>query len=274
MEDYVAVNLANWNSRVPHHANGEEMQQLRADCAALSDVVRFDQPRLGDITGLDVLHLQCHVGADTLSLARLGARVTGLDFSAPALEVARALARDCDANIAYVESEVYGAVEALCGACYDLIYTGVGALCWLPSISRWASVVSELLRPGGRLFVREAHPIVWALGDPRPDGLLSIEYPYFETAEGTEFFDTNDYGRDRANLDSPRSIGFNHGLGEIVSGIMAANLDITSLEEHRSLPWNPFGAAGTAVGHGEFALRVKPDRLPASYTLQASKRAV
>src|SRR5258706_15874182 len=132
MSDSLAVNLANWNSRVPHHVRGYGLERYRADRAYLSDVVRFDLPRLGSIAGLDVVHLQCHIGTDTLSLSRLGARsVTGLDFSAPALAAAAQLAAECGAAIEYVESELYAAVEALGAARFDVVYTGIGALWWL-----------------------------------------------------------------------------------------------------------------------------------------------
>jgi 2-polyprenyl-3-methyl-5-hydroxy-6-metoxy-1,4-benzoquinol methylase len=111
--DYIAVNLANWNSRVPFHEQGYGLDAYRADATHLSKCVRFDLPRLGDVSGLMGIHLQCHIGTDTLSLARLGARMTGLDFSAPALAVARKLAADCGVVIDYVEAELYEAVAAL-----------------------------------------------------------------------------------------------------------------------------------------------------------------
>ena len=116
------------------------------------------------------MHLQCHIGTDTLSLARLGAHMTGLDFSTPALEVAERLATDCGASMSYVEAELYSAVEALGKARFDFVYTGIGALCWLPDIRRWATIVSALLKPGGRLFMREGHPMLWSLSTPRPTG--------------------------------------------------------------------------------------------------------
>jgi SAM-dependent methyltransferase len=271
VRDYEAVNLAHWNSRVPHHERGYGLEDFRADPAHLSDVVRFDLPRLGDVEGLDVVHLQCHIGSDTLSLARLGARsVTGLDFSAPALEVARRLAADCGTAIDYVESELYRAVDALGAERFDLVFTGIGALCWLPDIGRWAQVVSALLRPGGRLFMREGHPMLWALADPRPDGLLVVEYPYFET-EGTPFTQTTSYVAHEEPLASPDLVHFNHGIGQVVSAVMAAGLTMTGLEEHDTVPWNPLGDAMEAVKGGEYRLRHAPERLPATYTLQATK---
>jgi len=270
-ESYVEVNRANWNSRVPLHAQGYGLERFRAEGSWISEVVRFDRPRLGDVRGLELLHLQCHIGTDTLSLARLGAQVTGLDFSEPALAVARGLAHDCGAEIAYVEAEVYDAVAKLGKARFDVVYTGIGALCWLPSIERWATTVSQLLKPGGKLFMREGHPVLWALCNPRPDELLVLEYPYFETAEGTEFVETKTYVEHEGEVASPRSICFNHGIGEILTALLRAGLTLRAFEEHRSVPWDPFGAAGARDAHGEYQLRQQPERIPASYTLQAVK---
>jgi len=269
--DYVAVNRANWNSRVVHHEQAYGLDAYRADPMHLSNVVRFDEPRLGRLDGLDVAHLQCHIGTDTLSLSRLGAQtVTGLDFSAPALAVAARLAADCGASIDYVESELYGAVDALGATRFDLVYTGVGALCWLPDIRRWAEVVAALLRPGGRLFLREGHPVLWALADPRPDGLLVLEYPYFETA-GVHFSEPTSYVEHDDPLASPDIVHFNHGLAEIITAVMDAGMVLTAIEEHDSVPWNPLGDAMVDIGGEEHRLREHPERLPASYTLQAAK---
>ena len=271
VSDYVDVNLANWNSRVPHHVAGYEVQAFRNDPEHLSGVVSFDRPRLGSIKDLDVVHLQCHIGTDTLSLARLGARsVTGLDFSRPALDAASELAADCGATIDYVESELYGAVDALGAARFDVVYTGIGALCWLPDIARWARVVSALLRPGGRLFMREGHPVLWALDDPRPDGLLVIAYPYFET-EGVRFSEPSSYVEHDEPLASPDFVHFNHGLAEIVTALMNAGLQLTAFEEHDSVPWNPLADAMEEVDGGEYRLRDRRERLPFTYTIQATK---
>jgi SAM-dependent methyltransferase len=270
--DYRAVNLANWNSRVPLHERGYGLERYREDPAALSGVVTFDRPRLGDVAGLAGVHLQCHLGTDTLSLARLGARMTGLDFSAPALDVARRLAADCGAEIAYVESDVYGAVEALGAGRFDLVYTGMGALCWLPDVRRWAEVVGRLLRPGGRLFLREGHPMLWSLSQPRPDGLVVVEHPYFETPEGTRFVETKTYVEHEGELAAPESVEFNHGLGEVVTALQAAGLALTALEEHDSAPWDFLAGATVRDARGEWRLAHRPERLAASYTLQAVKR--
>ncbi len=238
----------------------------------LSSVVRYDLPRLGRLDDLDVVHLQCHIGTDTVSLARLGARsVVGLDFSPAALAAARQLALRAGAQVEFVEADLYDAVSALGAQRFDVVYTGIGAICWLPSIARWAEVVAGLLRPGGRLFMREGHPVLWAMSDPRPDGLLVIEYPYFES-EGTVFAEEQTYAGEGI-VAAPESVGFNHGLGEIFHAVAAAGLNITGFDEHREVPWNPLGDAMVASAEhpGEYQLASHRARMPLTYTLQAVK---
>ena len=154
-----------------------------------------------------------------------------------------------------------------------LLKTGVlfvtwGALCWLPDIRRWAQVVATLLRPGGRLFMREGHPMLWALADPRPDGLVVVEYPYFETA-GVHFSESFSYVEHDEPLVSPDIVSFNHGLAEVITALMDAGMALTDIEEHNTVPWNPLGDAMEEVEGGEYRLRNSPDRLAATYTLQA-----
>ncbi len=271
--DYRAVNHANWESRVRHHAASDEyrLQQYRSDPELLSEVVTFDLPRLGSIEGLDVVHLQCHIGTDTISLARLGARVTGLDFSSSALAVAAELAESAGNAVDYVEADLYDATEALGAERFDLVYTGVGALCWLPDVNRWAATVASLLRPGGELFIREGHPVLWAMDDPRPDELLVLAFPYFETT-GVHFSEPDTYVGQDAPLESPDIVHFNHGLAEIFNALWNAGMEITLFEEHDSVPWNALGDQMHDVGGGEYRLIDQPERLAASYTLRARKR--
>ncbi len=269
--DYLALNKANWNSRVPHHVENYGIDKFLKDPTHLSDTVRFDMPRLGDISGKVAVHLQCHIGTDTLSLHRLGAHVTGLDFSAPAIEVARNLAHDIGADATFVEADAYSALEVLTPHSFDLVYTGIGALCWLPSVKRWAEVVATLLKPGGGLFIREGHPMLWTLCDPRPDGLVTVDYPYFET-DGEVFSEEHSYVDHESALDSPTFVSFNHGLAEIFNALWGAGFDITYFEEHDCVPWNALGDVMVEGALGEWRLRDRPERLAATYTLRATKK--
>ena len=270
LADYARINQANWNSRVSHHEQGYALHELVDDPNRLSRVVQFDLPRLGDIDDLRGVHLQCHIGTDTVSLARLGARMTGLDFSGPALDVARRLAADCGQQIEYVESDVYEASQHLPNGAFDFVFTGIGALCWIPSAARWAEQVAALLQPGGFLFIREGHPLLWALCDPRPDGRVKVDFPYFET-DGTVFVEEKSYVEHEGALEAPTIVSFNHSLSEIFNALWNAGLSITMFEEHRSVPWDQLGEAMVEVQPGEYELAEMPERLAATYTLRAVK---
>ena len=287
-DDYLAINAANWDSRAPLHARAYGIERYLSDPDALSDVVRFDSARLGDITGLDTVHLQCHIGTDTLSLHRLGARMTGVDLSGASIDHARQLAADAGADITYVQSDVYSAPEALEHRTYDLVYTGIGAICWLPSIERWARTVAELLRPGGRLFIRDMHPVLnsslaMTVANDHPDRAqqswisgpgdvtIALELPYWEQQQGMVWNDEVTYAGDEA-VSSPRSVEWNHSLGEIVMAVLGAGLRLTALVEHDSVPFQPFPGAMTYDPEtGEYRLTERPERLPATFTLTAVK---
>jgi SAM-dependent methyltransferase len=259
VEDYAELNRASWDERAPAHAASRDyaVERFASDPGHLSEVVRFDLPLLGDIGGLRGVHLQCHIGTDTISLARLGADMTGLDFSPASLAEARRIARLAGADVRFVEAEVYDAADALC---------------WLPDVARWARVVAGLLRPGGRLFIREGHPMLWALDDSRPDGLLAVEYPYFEREEAMVFDEEGTYVETDVVFTHNRTHSWNHGLGEIVTTLMTAGMDLSGLVEHDSVPWDALPGQMERIGGDEWRLADRPWRLPHTYTLQAIRR--
>jgi len=273
VDDYAAINRANWDERVPAHAASPDysVDKFIADPEFLSEVVRFDLPLLGDISGQRGVHLQCHIGTDTISLARLGASMTGVDFSGPAVRQARALAGQTGADATFVESDVYEAAEAVGHGGFDFVFTGIGALCWLPSVSRWAQVVADLLRPGGRLFIREGHPMLWTLQDGRDDDLLVVEYPYFERDVPMTFDEEGTYVTTDVVFEHNVTHEWNHGLGEIVTALLDAEMAITGLTEHDSVPWEALPGQMEQIGRDEWRLTDRPWRLAHSYTLEAVK---
>ena len=267
------VNLQAWESLADVHAASPDygFERFAAEPAHLSDVVRFDLPRLGDVTGLRGVHLQCHLGTDTVSLARLGARMTGLDFSPSALAQARRLSGISGTAVEFVEADAYDAVQALGAGAHDLVFTGIGALCWLPDIARWGRVVADLLAPGGRLFLREGHPVLWALDEVHPSGLLVLGHPYREVPEPLEWTETGTYVQTDAELPETTTHTWNHGLGEVTTALLDAGLVLTQLVEHDSVPWEALPGKMEQVELGEWRLAERPERLPHSYTLQARK---
>ncbi len=271
-EDPQRANLANWEARVPLHAASDtyDLRSYLDDPSRLSGVVAYDASHLGDLTGLRVVHLQCHIGTDTLSLARLGAEVTGVDFSPAALEVARELAIRTGTEIRYLEAAV-DEVPARLPETFDLVYTGVGALNWLPSVRRWAQVVAGLLSPGGRLYVRDGHPVLQALDDERDDGALVLAYPYFEDAGPVRWEDPSTYAGP-GEVASPVTYEWNHGLGEIVQAVLDAGLRLTRLAEHPEVEWQALPWM-VAAGDGRYRLPEHAERAPLMFTLEAVRDA-
>ncbi len=273
MSDYRTDNRAMWDERAPAHAASPDyaVERFVHEPDFISDVVRFDVPRLGELTGLRGVHLQCHIGTDTISLARLGARMSGLDFSEASLAQARSLAERTGADVDFVAADVHDAAGVLGAGAFDLVFTGVGALCWLPDIRRWARVVADLLRPGGRLFLREGHPMLWALADVGPDGRLVVEHPYFERAEPTVWDDDGTYVTTETTFTHNRTQEWNHGLGETVTALHEAGLQLRVLVEHDSVPWDAMPGHMAPGDDGEYRLLDRPWRVPLTYTLQAVK---
>lgn len=288
-DDYLQVNAANWDARADVHVGvgGYLIDQI-ADPGWLSQVVRFDLPLLGEVAGLDALHLQCHLGTDTLSLARLGARMTGFDLSSNSLSHARRIAAAAGVQVDYQQGDLYSAPDVLGRERFDLVYTGIGALCWLPDIAAWGRVVADLLRPGGRVFIRDAHPVLNSLlgvvvRDEHPDRVQNpqwisppraatpaLELPYFELADPIVWRDEYSYTGE-ATVSSPTSMEWNHGLAQIVMSVLDAGLVLERLAEHDSVPWDALPGLMVADERGEYRLIERPERLPATFTMVARR---
>jgi SAM-dependent methyltransferase len=266
-----ASNLANWEDRVPLH---EEAYGLGAldDPGHLTSVVRTDLAALapflpdGTVSGLDVCHLQCHIGTDTLSLARAGARVTGVDFSPAALASAAALAARLGLDATWVETDVLEARAAVAGS-FDLVYTSIGTITWLPDLDRWAAQVAGLLRPGGTFYIRDGHPILYAL-DENAEG-LQLRYPYFGTGQAQVWDDPTTYAGDGTVAHS-RTYEWAHPLSGIMNSLIGAGLQILRLDEGRTLPWK-FSPRMVEVPDGFAWPEAERDRVPCTYTVIARK---
>jgi 2-polyprenyl-3-methyl-5-hydroxy-6-metoxy-1,4-benzoquinol methylase len=270
LDAFRQTNQVNWNERTHIHAASRSyhIASYITDPHKISDVVRFDVADLGNVRGHTLLHLQCHIGTDTLSLARLGAIVTGIDFSPDAIETARQLSADCGTPARFEVAELYDTPKVIHEK-FDIVYTGVGALTWLPDIGGWGRVVAAMLKPGGRLLVRDFHPMLWTIDDEQDEKALVVQYPYFETPL-TRFEHAYTYS-DGDRLTNTVTYEWNHGLGEIVMSLIDNGLQLTLLKEHkiaesRYLPCMVRDADGRwRLPHGE-------DRLPLMYTIRAVQR--
>ena len=188
----------------------------------------------------------------------------------PAQRQVAGIVERAGARLAFVEADVYEAAEVLPRESFDLVYTSIGALNWLPSIERWANSVASLLKPGGRLFIREGHPVLYALNDDRQDALV-IEHAYFERETPLVLDSEQTYVETDGRLTATITHEWNHGLGEVVSALLRHGMQITGLVEHDSIPWEALPGQMSCGEDGEWRLDRDRWRAPLSYTLQAIK---
>ncbi|MEU5896438.1 MULTISPECIES: class I SAM-dependent methyltransferase [unclassified Streptomyces] len=228
----------------------------------------LERAEVGEVRGRSLLHLQCHVGIDTLSWARLGARVTGVDFAAEGVATARSLAADIDPSAVFVEADVLALPDHLDGH-FDIVYTSHGVLGWLPDLRRWAEVVAHFIAPGGFVYVFESHPAAWMLDNRLDTAELRLRYSYFGEPEPLSF----EYRSPTAVPDREVpgvEYAWGHSLGEIVSALASAGLTIEFLHEWPFVAWRMLPCM---VEHDDYWWRL-PDGLPSvplSFSLRASK---
>ena len=269
LDAFRLVNQANWNERTHIHAASRayDLASYIDDPHKISRVVCFDIPDLGSVSGKTLLHLQCHIGTDTLSLARLGAIVTGVDFSPDAIATARQLSVDCGVAARFEVAELYDTPSVI-HETFDIVYTGVGALTWLPDIAAWGRIVATMLKPGGVLFLRDFHPMLWTIDDERDDNALVVKYPYFETP-AVRFENATTY-TDGDDLAHAVTYQWNHSLGEIVMALLDHGLQLSLLKEHKIVEsqYLPYMKQDT---DGRWRLPCGEDRLPLMYTIRAVK---
>lgn len=268
-DEHLEMNRRAWDARTPLHS-GSAFYDIEGVVSGRTTLHPFEPTELGDVSGCSLLHLQCHLGIDTISWARRGASVTGLDFSPAAIETAQRIAVQCGLKANFVLGNVYDAVEIL-NSRFDIVYTGLGALCWLKDILAWSQVVSDLLVPGGRLFLLEFHPILSTLSDDGP--FFDPSYPYFWREEGVVSSDGDDYAEGVGVLDPMPSIEWPHPIGDVVTALIGAGLEIQLLKEHDVIAYAPWQVLERVPGEAMlWRLPENQPQIPLEYSLRAIKR--
>ena len=267
------LNQAWWNERAAFHRQTPLYQKhlARLQGGGLS-LLPLEVDELGDIRGRQVLHLQCHIGTDTLSLARLGATVTGVDFSEVAIEEARQLSSELGIPARFECCEI-GALSARYSEAFDLVFSSHGVLSWLPDLTEWAAQIAACLRPGGHFYLSESHPLVWALADDNPadDGRWILGYPYLSRAEACTFVESGSYADRARSTEANETREWSWGLGDVVNALLGVGLRIEWLREH------PVGffAVNAAFQEGEDGhYRLPPPwhgHFPLTFTVRATK---
>lgn len=262
--NYLNVNKESWNKRVDAHVQSD-FYDVQGFLKGKSSLNNIELDILGDVSGKSILHLQCHFGQDTISLARMGASITGVDLSDKAIQQAKELATQCHADATFVCSDIYDLPNHLKGE-FDMVYTSYGTIGWSPDLDRWAKVVSHFLKPHGRFLIVEFHPVVWMFDDD----FSKVKYRYFnsdpiiEMEEGTY--------ADREATIKQECITWNHGLGEVVKSLTNNGLTIKSLDEFDYSPYNCFKHT-VEFEQGKFRIEHLGNKIPIVYALEAIKES-
>jgi SAM-dependent methyltransferase len=271
MTDHIEINRRNWDERASIHArdatSGYMLDRFRAGEDALHAI---EAAELGDIQGKRVLHLQCHIGRDTLCLVRRGATATGLDFSAAALDVARRLSDETGLKADFVEGTLDQAPKLTPGP-FDLVFTTWGTICWLPDMRAWARVIASVLAPGGELYFADAHPGFCVLEEHA--GKYAPTYDYQTPRDRPlQFVTETTYTGDPTVMSHQSTREWIHSLSAVLGGLIEAGLTITMFREHDVLPWQGLRSLVPATNR-LWRLPYGAPRIPLSYSVRAKKGA-
>jgi SAM-dependent methyltransferase len=259
-------NQALWDELAPVHFKAyREVETLRAGDVSLDEIELAD---LGDVRGLSLLHLQCHIGTDTLSWARRGAVVTGVDYSERSLALARELSEELGLEATFVHSNIYNLRKNLEGE-FDIVYTSRGVLVWLRDIVEWAGIVAHYLKPGGTFYMMETHPFFQVFEEP-DEGRLEVSLPYFHNAEPMMWDDDMPDYADEGYVPQRPSYEWQWSLSDILNALIGAGLQIQSFHEYERLFFKLF-AGMEETRPGWYKYPGCEGRLPLIFTLKATK---
>ncbi|GAB3202462.1 SAM-dependent methyltransferase [Pontibacter aydingkolensis] len=266
MEDYnlyFEANRSLWNKKTPVHLNSD-FYNLPAFMAGETSLNQIELSELGNVKGKSMLHLQCHFGQDTLSWARLGADVTGIDISDEAIRQAEILRDKLNLEATFVRSDLYNLKENLQGQ-FDIVFTSYGTIGWLPDLNKWADIIDHFLKLGGTFYIAEFHPVLWMFDD----NFEKIVYPYHNTHTPIVTESEGTYADRNAPIKQVE-YGWNHGLGEVVTALTSRGIYPEFLHE---FPYSPYNCFANMVQGEDGFWRIKgyEDKLPMVYSIKATK---
>lgn len=263
--DYLEINRKSWNDRTKVHVDSS-FYDNESFIKGADSLKEIESAILGDVRGKRILHLQCHFGQDSISLARRGAHVTGVDLSDVAIDEAKKLAEKCRVDIDFICSDVLELVNTDIGQ-FDLIFTTYGVIGWHPDMERWANVINHCLVPGGKLILVEFHPVVWMFNDDFDE----VAYRYFNEANPI-IEEGGTYADDEGSLKT-KSVFWNHGLSEVMGPLLKRGLNVNDFQEYDYSPYSCFNDC-VSISEGRFRIRKMDDKLPMVYSLLIEKAGI
>lgn len=226
-KDYMDINLKRWNELVDINAKSKSYD-LKGFREGKTSLLGIEREEIGDVRGKSLLHLQCHFGMDSLSWARLGAEVTGVDFSIKAIELAKSLSDELNIPATFIHSNIYDIPNKIDDK-FDIVFTSYGVLCWLPNIVRWGNVISHCLKPGATFYVIDSHPFGFLIDENKE--VFQIGYNYFTNGEPIHWNEGPAYADPDADLKNQESYEWFHTMSDITNALIKANLELEFLHE-------------------------------------------
>ncbi len=260
--NYKEINRKSWNQRVDVHMESE-FYDMKGFLSGKSSLNIIELELLGDLRGKEILHLQCHFGQDTISLAREGASVTGIDLSDKAIQRAQELASQCDVDASFIQCDLYDLPKHL-DRQFDIVFASYGTIGWLPDLKKWAGIVSRYLKPKGQFIFVEFHPFVWMFDED----FKRIQYNYFNTGSIVEI-EKGTYADKKARI-NPQSVVWNHSLSEILNSLINCGLAINSLDEYDYSPYNCFNHT-IESSPKKFRIKHLENKIPMVFAIEAIK---
>ena len=262
MDDYIKINRELWNKKTPVHV-ASKFYDVEGFIAGKTSLNPAELDSLGDVKGKSLLHLQCHFGQDSLSWARLGADVTGVDLSDKAIDEAKKLNDKLGLNAEFICCNVYDLKEHL-DKKFDIVFTSYGTIGWLPDLNKWAEIISHFLKPGGTFFIAEFHPVLWMFNE----NFTEFQYSYFNDVPIIETV-KNTYTDGDAEINL-LSYGWNHPLSEIFTPLLKNNFKISEFKEY---PYSYYNCFNKAIQNkdGWWEIEGMEGKLPLMYSIKAIK---
>src|SRR5262245_16510035 len=275
MRESLELNREHWNEATRFHTRGDVygVEDFRAGGCRLH---RVEVEEVGDVRGKRLLHLQCHFGLDTLSWARRGAVVTGVDLSPDAIACARQLVTETGVRGEFVCSDLFALPDALKAQhSFDIVYTSYGALNWLPDLSPWGGIIARYLAPGGFFYIVDAHPSarMFPLDEDMPSaGSFRPVFSYFHDPAGSRW----PAGADYADPSATHTVGtheWQHSMGDILNALVRAGLVIEWLHEFPFCAWKVVAGCEVveqfSASHAYYGLPSSHPLMPLMFSLRA-----
>lgn len=263
MSNYVEINKNAWNLKTEIHIKSD-FYGNEAFLKGKSSLKEIELNLLGNIQGKSILHLQCHFGQDSISLSRMGAKVTGIDLSDKAIERARGFAQQANVDTEFISCDIFDLPNHL-DKQYDIVFTSYGVIGWLPDLDKWAAIISRYLKSKGKFIFVEFHPFIWMYDYD----FKTIEYNYFNSGEIVE---TNKGSYTDKNADIEYStVSWNHSTSEVLNSLIKHNIEINSFDEYNYSPYNCFNHT-IQIDTDKYQIDILGDKVPITFSVVGTKK--